>query len=384
MGARAALLKATDAAVGPACCSAVTVWRYAAGRDAQPPPAALPPAPRLLVIRPGGLGDMLLLLPALQALEAALPGARLDLLCERRNAAVPALAGRDGAVLCYDTNPWRTWRTLRRARYDAVIDTEQFHHFSAVMALATGAPVRIGFNINPRRNPLYTHLVSYDPGGFEADQFLRLLAPLGIAARGAPAAGIRARADAPEADEARGAVILHPGASTPYKQWPPDRLAALGRALLEQTPHPVLVAGEPGERPLVEAVVRAIGRPDRVGAAYPADLRAAAALLRPAALFVGADTGLAHLAAALDVPLVVCFGPSDRHKWGHAGPRRRVVAADIPCAPCFLFGYHKPCRHRRCIRRIEPATVLAACRDVLAETAATTGPHAPCANVTAS
>jgi len=283
-------------------------------------------------------------------------------LCESRNAAAAALAGHRGMVLCYDSAPWSTTMALREAPYDVAIDTEQFHHFSAIMALLSGAPVRIGFNINPRRNPLYTHLISYAPDGPEADQFMRLLAPLGI--RGTPANPIGILRDTP-LPSSTPLLILHPGASTPYKQWPPDRFAALGRALLAPGTHEMAVIGLPHEKTLVEGVATAIGHPARVRTAYPADLAAAASLLRNATLFVGADSGLAHLAAALDVPSVVCFGPSDRQKWGHTGPRQRTVSTDQPCAPCFLFGYHKPCRHRRCIHSIGVEAMLDACRGLL-------------------
>jgi len=94
-------------------------------------------------------------------------------------------------------------------------------------------------------------------------------------------------------------------------------------------------------------------------------LRQVAGLIGRARLFVGGDSGLAHLAVALDVPTVVMFGPSDARKWGVQGGRHAVVRKARACSPCFIFGYHKFCRSIACMADIEPEQVLEACRRVL-------------------
>jgi ADP-heptose:LPS heptosyltransferase len=95
------------------------------------------------------------------------------------------------------------------------------------------------------------------------------------------------------------------------------------------------------------------------------DLAGTAAIIARSALFVGSDSGLAHLAVALGVPTVVLFGPSDSLKWGTENSRHAVVRHDLPCAPCFIFGYHKPCRTIACMKGISVDDVLRACEAVL-------------------
>jgi ADP-heptose:LPS heptosyltransferase len=99
------------------------------------------------------------------------------------------------------------------------------------------------------------------------------------------------------------------------------------------------------------------------------DLRQAAGVIGRARLFVGCDSGLAHLATALGVRTVVLFGPTDHEKWAVQNTRHAVVHRDLPCAPCFIFGYHKPCRNLACMREITVQDVADACRRVL------TAPH---------
>jgi ADP-heptose:LPS heptosyltransferase len=92
-----------------------------------------------------------------------------------------------------------------------------------------------------------------------------------------------------------------------------------------------------------------------------------AKMISGAALFVGGDSGLAHLAAAYDIPAVVMFGPSDAEKWCRESETVAVVRKPMACSPCFIFGYHKYCRTIACMDQIDVDAVLAACRKVRAK-----------------
>ena len=277
--------------------------------------------------------------------------------------------------------PLRLLHRLRHTPYDFTVDTEQFHHFSAVFAALSRAPVRIGFKINPLRNPLYTHLVNYAPDGPEGVQFLRLLEPLGIRNGGARLEGLLAAYDAslPEPFErdlrrlspAGAFAVLHPGTSSRYKQWPEDRFSQLALHLHREHALALVVVGDAKDIPLGDRVLE-----DCRKAACPAlscqgrlSLAETAAVIRGSRLFVGTDSGLAHLAVALGRPTVVQFGPSDALKWGVEDATHATVRADLACAPCFIFGYHKPCRTIACMRQITVEAVQDACRAVLRNSA---------------
>jgi ADP-heptose:LPS heptosyltransferase len=68
---------------------------------------------------------------------------------------------------------------------------------------------------------------------------------------------------------------------------------------------------------------------------------------------------------ALGRPSVTLFGATDPLKWGAQGDRHRTVHKEMPCAPCCIFGYRKPCRSVACMQSITVADVLTACRQVL-------------------
>ena len=295
------------------------------------------------------------------------------MVCEQRNSDVLHLAALPRVTpLVYDRHAWSFIAHLRNTTYDVAIDTEQFHHFSAIFTRLSGAAIRIGFKINPTRNPLYTHLVSYDMDGAEADQFLRLLDPLGLAVAPPPVPGRitlpSPTAPAPEGTPPwplPGGLVVHAGTSTSYKHWRPEALSSVIETLARRYGLHCTLIGSAAEREQAKRIAAGVTTdPPRlvVGDLSLADT---ARVVKEARLFIGSDSGIAHLATALDTPAVVLFGPSDHLKWGNEGPNRVVVRRPIACAPCFIFGYHKPCTHRQCMAGIEPEDVLTACDNLL-------------------
>lgn len=372
---RATLFKAIDALVGGLLCQILGNLNFWFRRRTSIPDVKPDNIRRILVIRPGGMGDMIILLPVLKTLQEEFPNAIIELVCERRNMDVLKLAGLERDGVAYDSHPLRFFLMLARQRYDVVIDTEQFHHFSAVFAFVCGAPVRIGFKINPRRNPLYTHLVNYAPDGPEGLQFMRLLAPLGITGKEYKLEGFLSKFNAPppapiaeELDQGMEPfALIHPGAGSPYKLWQPYKLTELGRLLRQRHQLGIVLAGGMNDRHIGDLILRGMKDAGCRAVSYAGklSLSATAAVIKRARLFVGSDSGLAHLAVAMGIPTVVLFGPSDHLKWGFQGPKHAIAHKNLPCSPCFIFGYHKPCRAIACMKSINVEDVMAACDEVL-------------------
>ena len=363
---RVLLLKILDATVGFFLCWATGYCLHLFRWQASAAAVRLEDVRRILVIRPGGLGDMLLLQPMLKSLRQHYPAAEIDLVCEKRNQAIPALAGISVRVLLYDVAPFRFLSQLRRVRYDIAIDTEQFHYFSAMMAILSRAPVRIGFKISPGRNTLYTHLVNYDLEGYEAGEFMRLLAPLGIKDE----AVVKGCLSLPGRVDARSrAVVIHVGGSSRYKHWETGKFVGLVKRLAGaggDVSGPIILVGGRREAVLAGEIAMQAGLGDRVRVmAGSLTIQQTADLIGGASLFIGGDSGLAHLAAALGTPTVVLFGPSDHKKWGASGQGNVVVRTELPCAPCFIFGYHKFCHSIDCMAGITVEHVMTAVSHVL-------------------
>ncbi len=366
--AKTKLLKWMDATFGVALCRLISRWRHWTGKPElgeTPSPASVQ---RILVIRPGGMGDMILLIPVLREMATLWPAASIDIICEQRNRSVLALADLDIVSHAYDRNPLAVLSRLRKTRYDLAIDTEQFHHFSAIMCILSGAPVRVGYKINPMRLSLYTHLVSYDVDGYELDQFYRLLKSVGVSPQQTSLSGcLAACAQRLRGNESRPAsetpdarhIALAPGSANPSKQWPVANMQALIMRWSRAGHHIVLLGAErlaPDDA--LQATLREC--PAVSNETGTTSLEDAATQIAQADVFVGCDSGLTHLAVALSSATVSLFGPSDPRKWHNPGERHICLSLGLPCSPCSIFGYQKLCRDVPCMSALSTEAVDAA------------------------
>jgi lipopolysaccharide heptosyltransferase I len=312
----------------------------------------------ILVVRLGALGDLVHALPAVAAMRAAWPDARIDWLVDARYQALLALVpvvdhvivvGKPGGASLS-----RVVRALRAVRYDVAIDLQGLLK-SAAFARVAHARTTVGFVAAQLREPaasvFYTARVRGDGGGHVIRKNLSLVASLG------------ARADrvtfpldvpaSPALDEAPFAV-LNAGAGWPNKQWPCERFGAIAAHLRRRHNLASLVVWGPGERGRAEQVVLASEGAARVGPATSiADLLAIA---RAAALFVAGDTGPLQLAAAVGTPIVGVFGPTNPSRNGPWDP------ADV----CLSRFDECECHHKRRCRRATPCIESITTADVAA------------------
>ncbi len=346
-----------------------------------------PKPSRVLVIRLSAIGDVVRTLPAVLTLRRALPDARLAWLVEDLAAAAleghPALDG----LWVVPRRRWREglasparWaatlgevrdfaRRLRAERFDWAID---FHGIlkSGIWALASGAPVRIGYEAAGRRgwgsregNRLFMNrrfdvppraISRFERNAILASTVVRELLhaepsplPAGALLHVRPAVDAEVEAFFRAMDRAgergRGAIVaIHPGSSagTAYKRWFPERYGEVADALAERGCRVIFTWG-PGERDAAEAIARGMKRPAILAPETPT-LQHLAAIFRRCDLFIGNDTGPMHLAALSGTPVVAVFGPTDpveNAPW--PGVAHAVVRRDVRC----------DCPRRRCLTR---------------------------------
>ncbi|MDT8441830.1 MAG: lipopolysaccharide heptosyltransferase II [Desulfuromonadales bacterium] len=355
---RIELLKKIDAVVGRLAVALL---------PPSPPVSRLSVCRRILVIRPGGIGDAVLLVPLLQQLQQRWPEARIDLLAERRNAAIFKLCPVVDRIHLYDKDGLCK---VLRTRYDLVIDTEQWHRLSAVVARQVPARVRIGFGSNERRQ-LFTHAVAYTHQRYEVDSFLDLLRPLAIEPPDVlaspflivPAAERQRAGELLQLLAGRPFVALFPGASIAERRWGADRFGELA-ARLSNDGWPVVVIGGPDDRPGGDTIIAAA---DGLNLAGQTSLPGSAAIIARASLLISGDSGMLHVAVGLGRPTVALFGSGIAAKWAPRGGNHRLLNRELACSPCTRFGTTPPCPHGvRCLELITVEDVYQAAGNLLA------------------
>jgi ADP-heptose:LPS heptosyltransferase len=234
---------------------------------------------------------------------------------------------------------------IRQSGYEVALDF-QGNLKGALHARMSGAPRRIGFarGFNYEKNHWFSTEQVRPPADrpHRVEKFASLLAPLGIHSNERrwvfpPSPGARQRIARFLEDRGidRGElVVVHPGTSGhgAEKRWSPDRFAALALRIASDLGRAVVVSWGPGEEKLARAVCVPEGRVHgcpgggRVFAAPRSEsLLDVLELLRAARVFVSADTGPMHMAAACGVPCVALFGPKDPAIYAPWGEGHRVI-----------------------------------------------------------
>ena len=308
----------------------------------------------ILIIRPGGIGDAVLLASSLTSLKHKYPNIYITILAEQRNACVLSLIPVIDKVFRYDS-PSEFIQVLF-GKYDVVIDTEQWHRLSAVVTRLVRAPIKIGFDTNERRR-MFTHAIGYDQDTYETDNFMSLLKPLGIDCRhniGSTALSIPLQAVC-RADEllkelsAEIFIVIFPGASIPERRWGADNFRQVAK-MLSIFGIKIVVVGGKEDRQQGEVIA---GGGLGVNLAGLTSLPETAAVIQKSALLLSGDSGVLHIAVGLDVPTISLFGPGNVKKWAPRGERHIVINKELPCSPCTLFGITPPCPNKtRCMSDI--------------------------------
>ena len=349
-------------------------------RAGQPANGLVPEVERIAVLRANALGDLLFALPALDALRAAYPGARLTLLGRAWHAGF--LDGRpgpvdevvalpDGLPEAEDGAP-ELVGALADRRFDLALQLHGGGRHSNPFVRRLGARVTAGL-----RTPDAEPLDRWVPYVYYQHEVLRLLEVATVV--GAPMRSItptlavtdrdREEADAalPTCTAPPGPLaVLHPGATDPRRRWPAASFAEVGDALASAGAR-VVVTGDRSEAALVEEVA---GRMGATAVALPGTLSlpALTGLLARAAVVVANDTGPLHLAAAVGTPTVGVFwcgnlinaGPPTRAR------HRPAVSWRLHCPVCGTDCTRAECDHRDSfVADVEVSEVRSSALDLL-------------------
>ncbi|HEY2846151.1 MAG TPA: glycosyltransferase family 9 protein [Bryobacteraceae bacterium] len=270
----------------------------------------LPSGSRIAVIRLRSLGDCVLTTPALALLHSYRPDVHIAVVVEDRfHAVFEGIPGVD-AILPAQNSALRAWGPR------AVLNLHGGTR-SMWLTAASGAEIKAGFAHHPysflysAKIPRAQEILGEERPVHTAEHLASAMFWMGVPLTDIP----RARLAAGPKRSAGAYAVLHPFASQPDKSWPADRFLAVARHLSAAGLTPVFVAGPADD----------VAAFQQFDVRHNASLSALKDLMAGAQIFVGNDSGPAHIAAAFGVPSLVLFGPSDPVTWAPWKTEARVL-----------------------------------------------------------
>ena len=328
---------------------------------------------KILLLRTDNIGDVLLLTPTIKSIKKKYPMAELDVLV--RPSVVDILAHNpDVTRVIASRVPWfmakhsirdyihlfRDIINIRKARYDLIIDFRgDFRNIFFYLYFGNGK-----YRISSNRSGggyLLTHVVDFNEDCHAIEKNNSLLYPLGIFSHNRTMSMTVVEEDRTALQAKVGQSLLnnniiigiHPGASSLTRRWSLDKFADVILEISSQFPCTIFVSGDHSEKSLGAELRRLVGpSTNMLDLTGLLSLKELAALLEKTSLFICNETGIMHLAIALNIKTISLFGPQLPRKYGHENGNSQILWKEFDCCPCL---HHLACK--------KSGTTLALCLD---------------------
>ncbi len=334
---------------------------------------------KILIIKPSSLGDVVHALPFLKAVKDSFPESRIDWVISKNLKEILEDNPLINRLITIDKDSWKNFRklpgtlselsslrkTLRSDHYDIAVDLQGLLR-SGLIAFSTPAVLKIGFeDAREGSRFFYDKKIRVNEAAHAVDKCLEVARAIGA---GVGTAGFPFHINGSAANRIKKLlgditeyVVIVPSARWPSKRWPAEYFASL----IARLSIPCVISGSREDRETVRKITGSLPSGNIIDLCGKTGLKELSALLSGAKAVVTNDTGSMHIAAALDVPVVALFGPTDPVKTGpyrwQTNSRLRVLQAGVSCSPC----RRRNCSEPVCMTGIDVNKVFEALKEYL-------------------
>ncbi|KUG23457.1 adp-heptose--lipooligosaccharide heptosyltransferase ii [hydrocarbon metagenome] len=305
---------------------------------------------KILIRGTNWIGDAIMTLPAVDSIRATYPRAHIAVLVKPWVADIYKLFSSLDEIIIYENrfdNPagvFQLAQKLKQKKFDLAILLQNAIE-AAIIALAARIPLRAGYD-SDARGLLLTHRVKLTDEikkVHQTDYYLEMVKALGCVSVGremhmetkinlADARNVL-RKFMPE-ETMKTIIGIAPGATYgPAKKWVPDRFAAVADSLSEKFSAKIIIMGGKSDGETAHAVQK-LAHAQLINLAGKTTLLEAIYLISQCSLFISNDSGLMHIAGALNIPTVAIFGSTNPITTAPVGNKSVIVRHEVSCSPC--------------------------------------------------
>ena len=337
---------------------------------------------RVLVIKLAAMGDTIILIPVLRELRRAYPDIKIDWLVSPVNETIAATVPYIDQIITWRVSSalsaFSVLRTIRKNKYDAVIDFEQWSRATAIMTFFSGSAVRLGFQTKGQaKSGAYTHILQKKFHQHEIEDFYdlcRILGPLEHSLhlelwdtqKGDKELNLLAPTICDQ-DKKPLIVILHPGCGADGlpREWPLKSYMALGSWILSSFPAHLLLTGGPEETSKT-FILQQYFKDSCINLAGKLSWLGIISLVKKSDLVISGNTGIMHIAAAFRKYQVALHGPTNPLLWGPLNQNAVVIHSSCPRCPCLKLGFEYHTHGQECMAQIGVEVVQEAINNLMA------------------
>lgn len=318
-------------------------------------PAANPKRIGLLI--PAAIGDTIVATPIFDALRSKYPEADIVVFASNSNMAIFSLLTSPSKVVCLPIKrPWLAIKTIRdEGQFDWWIDFGQWARLNALLSFFAHSSFKVGFQTpHQSRHFLYDDAVEHLSTAHELQNFGNLLKPFDLKTHHLPHIAL-------PAESKKKQIVIHmfAGGTKPYlKEWPLENWAALINQLTQQGFQIILTGVSENRATADELILNLNTKSMVINAVGVWSLKKVAQELKASHAVVSVNTGIMHLAAALDCNLVSLQGPTSVKRWGPTNKNAMAIQSPLSCSPCLNLGFEYGCPYNNCMRAITVESVL--------------------------
>jgi heptosyltransferase-3 len=319
---------------------------------------------KVALLKTSAIGDTVLISAVVTELKKSYPGAHITLFTAASNYSFAlTLQNIDKVILLPINKPFSAINKIRKSgKFDVFIDFGPWPRFNAVLSFFSLASYSIGFKTkNQYRHYIYDKHIEHSDIVHEIINYYNLVKPLGIQKETPPKierSGIKNK----------NLVVIHmfPGGTKSYlKEWPSENWVALIDKI-NHCGYTVALTGAPSDRDRAESIRSSCNDIKHVTVtAGKSTIAETIELIGSSILTISVNTGIMHLASALQTNLVALHGPTSVKRWGPLNKNAISIIPTVPCAPCLNLGSEYKCDVGDCMQSISVNAVMAAVSEFL-------------------